>query len=344
MASYISTVETSSSLALPGESITITNGSGASSTITTGSGVNSLSDLETAVNTAKLGVTASIVTDASGSRLAITSNTSGSAGNFTVTSTGTSFDFATAVTGKDASIQVNGITVTSPSNTVTGAVPGVTLNLLSASPGTAVSLSVAPDTSQASTAINQFVADYNTAIEGLNSQYEDSGSGQGALADDPAVRNLQSELLAALDYTATSPSGSPTTTVPSLSSLGISVNADGSLSVDNTTLNNMLQNNFSDVQNFFQGSAMNGFANSLDQQLTSFISPADGAFTVDLQSIGTQTSGLQTDISNFQTNVITPLQTQLQSEFSQAEILLQQLPNEMKQIDEELGQNSSSGS
>jgi flagellar hook-associated protein 2 len=96
------------------------------------------------------------------------------------------------------------------------------------------------------------------------------------------------------------------------------------------------------VQNFFQGSALNGFANSLDQQLTSFISPADGAFTVDLQSIGTETSGLQTDITNFQTNVITPLQTQLQSEFSQAEILLQQLPTEMKQIDEELGENSSS--
>jgi flagellar hook-associated protein 2 len=343
-ASYISTAETSASFALPAESITITNGNGAFATITTGSGVNTLSDLETAVNTAKLGVTASIINDASGSRLAITSNTSGSAGNFTVTSTGTSFDFASAVTGKNASLQVNGIMVTSPSNTVIGAVPGLTLNLLSASPGTAMSLLVAPDTSQATTSINQFVNDYNTAITALNAQFSDAGSGQGALADDPAVRNLQSELLAALDYTASSPAGSPTTTVPSITSLGISVNADGTLSVNSTTLNNMLQNNFSDVQNFFQGSALNGFANSLDQQLTSFISPADGAFTVDLQSISTETSGLQTDIGNFQANVIAPLQTQLQSEFSQAEILLQQLPNQMKQIDEELGNNSSSGS
>ncbi len=145
-------------------------------------------------------------------------------------------------------------------------------------------------------------------------------------------------------YTAAPASGSTTTTVPNLTSLGISVNADGTLSVDSTTLNNVLQNNFSDVQNFFQGASLNGFANVLDQQLTSFISPADGAFTVDLQSIGTETSGLQTDITNFQANVIAPLQTQLQSEFSQAEILLQQLPTEMKQIDTELGQNSSSGS
>ncbi len=132
--------------------------------------------------------------------------------------------------------------------------------------------------------------------------------------------------------------------MPNLTSLGISVNADGTLSVDSTTLSNVLQNNFSDVQNFFQGASLNGFANVMDQQLTSFISPADGAFTVDLQSISAETSGLQTDITNFQANVITPLQTQLQSEFSQAEILLQQLPTEMKQIDTELGQNSSSGS
>jgi flagellar hook-associated protein 2 len=343
-ASYVSAVEANTSSTLSAESLTITNGSGASSTITTGSGVNTLSDLETAINGAGLGVTASIINDASGSRLAITSNTSGSAGSFTVSSTGTTLGFTQAASGSNASLTVNGIGITSASNTVTGAVPGLTLNLLSASPGTSVSLSVAPNTSQASAAINQFVTDYNTAIGNLNAQFADSGSGQGVLANDPAVRNLQSELLAALDYTATSPSGGTTTTVPNLSSLGISVNADGTLSVDSTTLNNVLQNNFNDVQNFFQGSALNGFANSLDQQLTSFISPADGAFTVDLQSISTQTSGLQTDINNFQTNVITPLQTQLQSEFSQAEILLQQLPNEMKQIDEELGQNSSSGS
>jgi flagellar hook-associated protein 2 len=133
------------------------------------------------------------------------------------------------------------------------------------------------------------------------------------------VENLQNTLLQALDYTASPASGSTSTTVPNLSSLGITVNTDGTLSVDSGTLNSALQNNFSDVQNFFQGSALNGFANSLDQQLTNFISPADGAFTVDLQSISTENTGLQTDITNFQTNVIAPLKTQLQAEYSSAE-------------------------
>ncbi len=57
--------------------------------------------------------------------------------------------------------------------------------------------------------------------------------------------------------------------------------------------------------------------------------------------MNTQVSDLQTDINNFETNYITPLQAQLQSEYSQAEILLQQLPNEIKQINAELGTNSS---
>ena len=327
---------------LPPETFVITTASGASATITTGNGIDTLDDLTKAINGENLGVTASVINDASGSRLAITSNTSGSAANFTVTSSDSSFGFTQAEAGTNASLTVNGISVTSASNTVTGAIPGLTLNLLSASPGTAVTLSVAPDTSQASTAINQFVSDYNTLIGQLNTQFTDTGSGEGVLASDPSVRNLQSELLQALDYTAIPSSGDTSTTVSNLSSIGISVNSDGTLSVNSSTLNSALQNNYSDVQNFFQGSSLNGFANSLDQQLTSFISPSDGALTVDLQSLTSENTTLQDDINNFQTNIIAPLQTQLQSEFSKAEIALQQLPNEIKDVDAELGENNSS--
>ena len=79
-------------------------------------------------------------------------------------------------------------------------------------------------------------------------------------------------------------------------------------------------------------------------QLTSFINPADGAFTVDLQSNASQNTTLQTNITNFESNVITPLRAQLQSEFSAAEIALQQLPGEIRNVDAELGLNFSSSS
>jgi flagellar hook-associated protein 2 len=341
-ASWSSDTVASASTALAAGSFTITGANGTTTTISTGTGTSTLSDVANTINGDDLGVTASVVTDATGSRLAIVSDTSGSASNFSVAApTGGSLSFTQAVDGANASLTVDGIQISSASNTVTGALPGVTLNLLNADPGTNVSLTIAPDTNQVSTAINQFVSDYNALVNAVNAQYTDTGSGEGVLASDPVVRNLQTDLENALDYTSTSTSGS-TSTVSSLASFGISVGNDGTLTVDSSTLNDALQNNFSGLQNFFQGSALNGFANAMDQQLTSFTSPADGAFTVDLQSISTENQGLQTDINNFQNNYIAPLKTQLNAEYSQAEILLQQLPVEMKQIDTELGYNNSS--
>lgn len=331
----------SSSADLPAGSFTITTGGGGSTTITT-DGTQTLSAVAQEINGDNLGLTANVVTDASGSRIVIAANSSGSASNFTVSGS-SGFGFTEAVQGKNASLSVDGINLASASNTVTGAIPGVTLTLLSASPGTEVSLAVAPDTTQAADAINQFVTDYNQAISALSAQFtfNSSTNSEGPLAGDSTVVNLQNDLLSALDYTYTPTSG--TTTVPNLSSLGITVNNDGTLSVDSGTLQSVLSNKFNDAQSFFQGSSLNGFANMLDQQLTAFIAPGNGAFTVDLQSINSQTSTLQDNINNFQTNYIQPLQAQLQNDYSQAEILLQQLPVEMRQISTELGQNSSSG-
>ena len=163
-ASWASNTLANETTDLPPETFVITTASGASATITTGNGINNLDDLTKAINGENLGVTASVVNDANGSRLAITSNSSGSAANFSVTSSDPSFGFSQVVTGANASLTVNGISIASASNTVTGAVPGLTLNLLGASPGTDVSLSVTNNTSQVSTAISQFVTDYNTLI------------------------------------------------------------------------------------------------------------------------------------------------------------------------------------
>jgi flagellar hook-associated protein 2 len=337
-ASWASGTVASATTALAAGSFTITGATGVTTTISTGTGTSTLTDVATTINGDNLGVTASVVTDATGSRLAIVSNTSGAANNFTVTAGAGGLGFTQAVTGANASLTVDGIAITSASNTVTGSLPGVTLNLLNASPGTNVSLAIAPDTTQASTAVNQFVTDYNKAITDLNAQYTFNGSSQGVLATDSAVRSLQSTLEGAVSYTFKPASG--TTTVSNLTSIGISVNNDGTLTTDNAALSSALQNHFGDVQSFFQGASLNGFANTMDHQLTSFLSPTDGAFTLDLKSIRTEYSGLQTDITNFETSYITPLKAQLQSEYSQAEILLQQLPIEMQQINTELGLNN----
>jgi flagellar hook-associated protein 2 len=261
-------------------------------------------------------------------------------------STGTAFQFTQAVAGSDALITVDGVPADYASNTVTGAIPGVTLTLLGTTSGSPVDLAIGSDATQVSTAINQFVSDYNTAIGLVNTQFtfNSTTGSEGVLASDPTVVALQSTLEQALNYVNTPATG--TTTVSTLNDLGISAGADGALTVDVTTLDNALTNNPTDVQNFFEGASLNGFANSLTNTLNTFTDPANGAFTVDLSGISTSSAGLTLEISDFETNYIANQQTILTAMYSSAEIALQQLPQEMQELNSELGftnNGSSSG-
>jgi flagellar hook-associated protein 2 len=156
------------------------------------------------------------------------------------------------------------------------------------------------------------------------------------------MRSLQSTLMQALNFVSTPATGP--TTVPTLASMGITVQTDGTLSIDSTTFDNALTNNPADVQNFFQGASLNGFASSLNTALNTFTDPGDGAFTVDLSSIKTNSAAVTSQISDFETNYIANQQTILTAEYSQAEIALQQLPTEMAQINSELGNNTNGNS
>ena len=75
------------------------------------------------INSGSYGVTASVTTDSTGSRLVLASKTSGANGNLTVSSSTTSFSSAAGV---DAQLTVDGVPVDSSTNTVTGAIAGVT--------------------------------------------------------------------------------------------------------------------------------------------------------------------------------------------------------------------------
>jgi flagellar hook-associated protein 2 len=118
------------------------------------------------------------------------------------------------------------------------------------------------------------------------------------------------------------------------------MNTDGTLAVDSTTLNNALTANPSDVQNFLEGASLNGFANSMTNALSSFTDPATGAFTVDLKGLSSTNTNLTSQITDLETNYIANQQTVLTAEFSKAEVALQQLPQEMAQIQAELGNNT----
>jgi flagellar hook-associated protein 2 len=346
--------------ALAASTIKLTGATSAagSATITITAG-ESYAELATAINQAtdsngnSLGLTATATTDSSGNANLSIVSTDGST-PFTInepSSTSGSLGFTQSVQGEDASLTVDGIPIDSASNTVTGAISGVTLNLLGASSTTAVNLTVASNATDVSSAINQFVTDYNTAIGLLNAQFtvssstDSSGastSGEGVLASDPTVRSLQSALESAINYIYTPTSG--TTAVASLYDLGITQGTDGTLSVDSTTLDNALANNATDVQNFFEGAALNGFAASVNNEMDTYTNAATGAFKVDLSSISTQNSDLTTQIDNYESSYIAAQQTQLTAMYTRAENALESLSTTMDQINALLGGNSNSGS
>jgi flagellar hook-associated protein 2 len=430
-ASWYSGALPSSTASLGTSTLTITEGSGSQATFTTGSGVNSLSDLANAINSSSLGISASVVTDSTGARLALVSNSTGSAADFSVsygaagasswgsasvvsassplqasnfqigdgstTSTITvnsgdtlsdvadeinaqgmglsasvvsgssgaylqisstdngsvsvsadpAFGLTRANTASNATLTVDGIPVSSASNTVSGVIPGLTLNLTGTTPANSpATVTVDADTTQISQALSQFVSDYNTALSQVNSQftYNTSSGSEGVLSGDSIIRSLQGMLENVVSYTSPSSStgtANGSTPIQSLADLGITVNDDGSLTLDTATLNNALANP-SSVQTFFQGWALNGFAGQFSTELSEFADPDTGSVAQEISSLNQQYSGLQSQINDYESGYIASQQTVLTAMYSQAEIALEQLPTEMQQIQDQLGNNSSS--
>ncbi|MGA2808368.1 MAG: flagellar filament capping protein FliD [Terracidiphilus sp.] len=184
-------------------SITLQVGSGTAQTITLDSSDDTLSGLESVINDAGLGVTATPVTNTDGSTSLTLS--SGTAGALTVTSnvfdTSSTLGYTSTVTGKDANLTVDGINLTSASNTVTDLIPGVTFQLLApSSTGEQVQVVIGNDNSGVESTVNQFVTDYNSLISAMSTQEGNDSSGNPEpLFGSPTLSLLQQQLLGSLN-------------------------------------------------------------------------------------------------------------------------------------------------
>jgi flagellar hook-associated protein 2 len=328
--SWYSAEQISSTSALTAASFTINQG-GKPTPFTLGSGNNNLTELAASINSAAIGVSASVVTDANGARLALVAQNSGTAGDFTVSSA-TGIALTQAVTAKDASLTVDGAPITSSSNTVVNAINGLTLNLLTPTTS-AATITIAPDTSQIQTALSSFVSDYNSLIDGLNSQFTFNATTQseGVLGSDSVARSMQSDILAASNLTIGSGS------ISNLGALGITTNKDGTLSLNTQTLNSALASNYRGVVDFFGGSgSTTGYSQTLITTFNSYTNPSQGAFTVDLQSISNENQDLTKQTATLEAH-LAQQQSILTLEYNNANIALQQLPSTIKSTQVLLG-------
>ena len=290
------------------------------------------------------GITASVVTDATGARLAISSTATGTAGALSIANNTTSLIFNSPLGGQNASLTIDGIPYSSTSNTITGAISGVTLNLTGAAPDTTVTVSVGANTQGIADALNNFVSAYNQVVGDLNQQFtvDPSTNTEGPVGSDSALRSLQSSLMRDVTYSITGNSG-----IVNLASLGINMNDDGTLTVGNTpggqSMSEVLAANPAAVQSFLQNSSLTGFANSFNTDLTNLTDPTQGILNVDLAENQSEQQSLTTNINNFEQQLTTE-QKQLTQEFSQVNASLQEYPLLLQQVTETLASMESSGS
>jgi flagellar hook-associated protein 2 len=195
-------------------SISIAVGSGTAQTINLGASGETLQQLAAAINdptTGVTGVTATVVTNSDGSQsLSLASQTAGSAGTLTVTSSvadlSTHLGYASTVTGADAQLTVDGVDLTSSSNTVTNLIPGLTFQLLAPSATESgggleqVQVVIGNNTTAVESTINSMVSDYNSLISAINTQEGNDSSGNPEpLYGSPTLSLLQQQLLGALN-------------------------------------------------------------------------------------------------------------------------------------------------
>ncbi len=270
------------------------NGSLATRTVTIDASNNSLQGIRDAINAANLGVTASIlnVGGTTPYRLVLQSAPGGNAASLRI---GVSGDTALAslfaydpagtqnltqtVAAQDANLTVNGLAITSGSNTLTDAIQGVTLGL--AKVGT-TAVTIGRDPTAAQQAAQAFVKAYNdlnTMLHDLT-HFDATGTSSGALVGDSAARTIQSQLRNALSSAL---AGGNSNTLRVLSQVGMSFQRDGSLALDSGKLAQALASDPAGVARLFaSGSAA---SDSLIKVAGSGSATAPGTYAVEITQL-----------------------------------------------------------
>jgi flagellar hook-associated protein 2 len=245
--------------------LTLTVGNGTPISINVDSSNNTLSGIAQSINAKGAGVTASVITGSDGTATLVLKGATGANQSFTLASddstaaqpTGalslSKLAFGGTATGgltqtqaaQDASVTVDGVTVTRSSNTFSDVIPGVSMTLVKT--GT-VNLSSTRPNDAITTAITNLVDSYNYLLGEINTATAASTgtADAGPLRGNAAMRTLKTQL----SQLTTQPLNA-TGSIRTLAELGVKTGQDGTLSVDSTQLNTMLTQHPDDVESMF---------------------------------------------------------------------------------------------
>lgn len=316
--------------------LTLQVGGGAAQTITIDSSDDTLATLVQTINSGSFGVTANVITGVSGQQLSLVSNTSGTSGNIAVSGALTDATTNAPVTltegqaGEDASFTVDGISETSSSNTVSQVIPGVTFQLLSAAPGAPVQVEITNNDSDVASAVSGLVSAYNKVIGDLNAQEgRDSSGNPEPLFGSPTNATLQEQLEQSLNFLQSSGA------ISSLTQLGVSMNNDGTLSLNSDQLSSALNSNYQAVVAFFQpGAGFTSFGDNLTAVLKNLgNSSPTGVLALAAKENASEEAMLNLDISN-ENSLIGAQQAALTAELNAANQTLEEIPSAVNEVNE----------
>jgi len=195
------------------------------------------------------------------------------------------------VAGEDATVEVDGVEITSSDNTIEDVIAGVTLNLIKEDDATTVSLNVARDFDGIKEKLQEFVTKYNEVVSYINTQssYDiEAKKKGGVLFGDGTLHSVRTDIVSSL--TANIWGVNSQYSIPGL--VGIKMDNSSLLSIDDTVLTGTLKTNFNDVVSLFTG---RGTTSSSDlQYLTHSRASKAGEYTVHITNAATQSASTST--------------------------------------------------
>jgi flagellar hook-associated protein 2 len=292
---------------------------------------NSLAGIRDAINAASdnPGITASLINVDSGTQLVLTSTEIGASNTISISATDDNgadgFDLGRLDSANlfnlqpalDAKIEIDNQLVTRSTNSFSDVVDGVSFNLKKADVGTVETLSIVTNTSTIKDDVKSFVTNYNAltgVMKGL-SNYDASTGVSGPLNGDAVVRGIQTQMRQALFSTVSAQS------LSSLNDLGISLDDTGSLTINDSVLDEQLASNLSDVESFF--SSGTGLAQTFTTALSGYVAE-DGILEGRTTSLDARLDGLD-DEREALIRRTSSLESRLLAQFTAMDILVAQL-------------------
>lgn len=312
---------------------------GVSTDVTVDGSNNTLQGLADTINDSNAGLSAGIVDTGSGFRLVLSADESGlenaiqvsvadSDGNSADASglsqfafDGTTSNLTETVAAKDALLDVNGISVSRPSNNIEGVVEGVTFDVKSVGTST---VKVERDPDEVAGRVQEFVDKFNALqdiIDKASGYNAESGVG-GILSGDSTVRNIERDLRSGLT---TVPAGMENSSVRTLADLGIKTDpSSGKLEFDASVFKEKLEADPEAVTSLFsEQNGVEGIAGKIEATIENYLA-SDGAISGRTKGLNNALDQIQEQRGRLELRMET-YRERLVAQFSAADSLISQL-------------------